>query len=272
MTAPDHLSNSQIQMALKCGQQYAYRYQEGLVLPPGFAMVRGKAVDAGVTQNLRQKIETGTDLPVEQVQQLAREKLEEEFRGDVVLDPDYEGQDREKAKGALVDEVAGLAKLHTERVSPTFQPAAVQLRVEIAPSQSLPIKFVGILDLIDSNRRIRDTKTAKKSASAGASDESDQLTAYDLLYRAHYKSRPTSLGLDQLVRTEAGNYSAKEFTSEPRPVDELRAYVARARAVLRMNETETYTPAPDSAWWCSARWCGYHGMCPYARGRKRPTS
>lgn len=268
----EHLSNSQIQMALKCGQQYAYRYGEGMKLPPGFAMVRGKAVDAGVTFNLRQKIETSEDLPVEVVQEIAREKLAEEFQGEVELDPDYESTDFEKAKDALTDEVVGLAKLHTERVSPTFQPRAVQLRVELSPSHSLPIKLVGILDLIDTKERIRDTKTSKKSPDADAAQESDQLTAYDLLYRAHHRRQPGGLGLDTLVRTPSGKLSAQETSAPPRDMSDLRAYVARARSVVRMVETETFTPAPDSAWWCSQKWCGYWGICKYARGRKRPAS
>ena len=47
--------------------------------------------------------------------------------------------------------------------------------------------------------------------------------------------------------------------------DELFAYVARANSVVQMIEKEVYTPAPDSAWWCNQRWCGYWDRCPFAR-------
>lgn len=270
----EHLSNSQVSMALKCGQQYAYRYGEGIKLPPGFAMVRGSSVDAGITENLRQKITSGADLPVTDVQDLAAAELEKRFRTEeVVPDPDDEGTPIDEARGRLMDEVVGLAGLHTQDVSPGFAPEHVQLKVKLKPSSILPVEFVGVLDVVDTEKRIRDTKTARKKATDSAALESDQLTAYDLLYRAHFKQEPSALQLDQLVRTpKAGELSAHALTSEPRDRSELFAYVARANAVLQMAEAERWTPAPDSAWWCSQKWCGYWGICKFARGRKRHQS
>lgn len=269
----DYLSNSQVQMALKCGQQYFYRYVEGIKTLPGFAMVRGRSVDSAVSTNLSQKIESKADLPVSDVQALARQELSDQFRkNEIEKDADYAEMDFETAKGKLADEVVGLAALHTTEVSPHLQPAHVQTKVTLQPSRILPVKFVGVLDLIDSNGTIRDTKTAKKSATDSAALESDQLTAYDMLYRAHFKTPPAGLQLDQLVRTEGGKLSANELKAPARERDELFAYVARANAVVSMVEREVYTPAPDSAWWCNQRWCGYWDRCPFARGRKRPTT
>lgn len=267
----EHLSNSQIQMALKCGQQWAYRYGEQIILPPGFAAIRGKSVDAGVSTNLRQKIESGQDLPVEEIEQAALDHLDLELRGEVMLDPDY-GDDFQRARGLVRDEVVGLTRTHTRFIAANLQPVAVQLRVTVMPSESLPVKLVGVIDLLDSEGRIRDTKTSRKSPSSNGAEESDQLTTYDLFHRAHYKKPPSLLQLDALIATPSGRFNVKEVTAPPRTMEDLRALVTRARAVVRMVESEVFTPAPDAAWWCSAKWCGYHGMCPYARGRKRPES
>src|SRR5688572_33095123 len=89
-----HLSFSQLDMLSKCGEQYRRRYVLGERLPPGVAMIVGGAVDKSVNANMTNKKDSGALLPIEQVQDTARDALNSEWeRGGVVL------QDDERARG-----------------------------------------------------------------------------------------------------------------------------------------------------------------------------
>jgi hypothetical protein len=67
-----HLSPTQVNMFLRCPAQWYYRYVRGLKRPPSGAATLGSAtlgsaVDAGITHNYLQKIETHQDLVLDEV-------------------------------------------------------------------------------------------------------------------------------------------------------------------------------------------------------------
>ncbi len=139
----------------------------------------------------------------------------------------------------------------------------------------LPMKVMGIIDTIDEDDVIHDAKTARKRGNQDLADGSDQLSWYELLHRARYRKPTNGLVIDQLVQTHGGKLSVNRFETT-RDVADLRAVVGTIKQVAKMIEREVFLPAPDSAWWCSPRWCGYHseagGPCPYGRRTKRPTT
>ena len=270
-----HISPSAANMAMKCGQQYMFRYKMGMKIAPGFAQIRGRAAHRGVEHNLAQKIESKKDLAATEVMQAASDAVDDAFHGEVKLDGDYEELGYDKAKDVVKDEATTLSALHLERVAPAIQPTAVEVRIEMPESGTLPVKVLGVIDVIDDAGVIHDTKTARKSGRQDMADGSDQLTWYALLYRARYGKAPKELVLDQLVQTRTGKVSVNRFATQ-RNFYDLQAVIGIAKHVLKMAESEIFLPAPDSAWWCSAKWCGYHpdagGPCPYGRRENRPTT
>ena len=270
-----HISPSAANMAMKCGQQYMFRYKMGLKIPPGFAQIRGRAAHRGIEHNLAQKICSFEDLPEEEVRQAASDAVDDALRGEVKMDADYEEFGYDNAKGIVKDEATTLSALHRNRVAPSIQPTAVEVRIEMPESDTLPVRVLGVIDVIDDAEVIHDTKTARKSGRQDMADSSDQLSWYALLYRARFGKPAKELVLDQLVQTRTGKLSVNRFATQ-RDVKDLQAVVGIAKHVLRMAESEIFLPAPDSAWWCSAKWCGYHpdagGPCQYGRREKRPTS
>ena len=64
MTDP-HISVSALEMHQRCPKQYEFRYVEGMKIPPGIALIRGKAFHSGVAHNYKQKIESAKDLPLD---------------------------------------------------------------------------------------------------------------------------------------------------------------------------------------------------------------
>lgn len=268
----ERISYSQVAMLHKCGEQYRRRYIEGEILPPGIALIRGKSVHAPIEANLVAKMETGALLPLEQVQSLAADTVRAALQADFVLDGDYAAMGIAKARDLVTDEVVGLSTLHATKVAPAIEPSAVEVKIEVPPSNALPVTLVGVLDLIDDREGIRDTKTAQKSPAADAADVSDQLTTYELLHRARYGEPAKGLGLDVLVRTPGRGELKYVPLRTTRSTEDLLPFLRRVQAAVRAIEAEIFIPAASDTWQCSAKWCGYSSSCAFFRGRPRPQS
>lgn len=267
-----HLSWSQMNTLQRCGEQYRRRYVKRDVVPPGIALLRGRATHKANEKNLLAKMETGELLTVDDVLQAASDAFDEQASGEFLIDGDYEGMEIAEALGTAKDESVALAGLHAEKVAPSIEPTAIEVRIEIPPSNSLPVKFVSILDLIDRSVAVRDTKTTRKSPQADAAHGSDQLSGQALAFRARYRKPPEELSLDYLVRTTKKKETKHVRLPTERTVADLGVFVRRAQAATRMIEVEVFLPAPADSWACSPRWCGYAETCPYYRGRPRPTT
>lgn len=256
----------------KCGEQYRRRYIERERLPPGCSQIRGRTTHEANERNLAHKLETGDLLELEEVQEIARDSVDGALQGEFVLGGDYVELGVTKARGVLKDEVVGLSTLHATEVAPAMEPEAIEVRVEVPAGGRLAVPLVGVIDLIDANTGIHDTKTAQKAPGRDDAHVSDQLTAYDLLHRALKGTPPKGLGLDVLVRTpKKGELRSYSLRTERTKAD-LSVYLHRVEAAVRTIEAEIFLPAPQDHWICSTRWCGYASTCPYFRGRPRPTS
>lgn len=269
---PDHLSWSQINMLHRCGEQYRRRYIEGDRVPPGIALLRGRAIHTAQETNMLAKMNDGELLEPDAVRQLAADAFDAETQGPFVVDGLYEEMTIEEALGAGKDESVGLAGLHAEKVAPEIEPTAIEVRIELPPSESLPVMFVSILDLIHDSRVILDTKTTAKSPPKDSAHNSDQLTSQGLAFQARYGKAPESLALDYLVRTpKKGDLKHVRLETTRTQADTV-AFVHRAQSALRMVVEEIFIPAATDDWCCSPRWCGFTDSCPFFRGRTRPTN
>lgn len=266
---PDYLSHSQIATLDKCGMQYHYRYVEGIKSPPGIAMLKGTATHAAIEANMRAKLETGAPLPSEAIRDAAADAFTAATRaGEYVLDGDYAEMSASDALASGKDGAVGLAELHAAQVAPLIEPTGVEMRVRLPESEALPVVLFGVVDLVDRGQIVRDTKTSKKSPAKDSADSSMQLSAYALLYAGLNDGRlPAKLTLDYLVETPGGKRSST-VQETTRGWEDVRAFVARANAALRVIEAETFLPAPADSWVCSPKWCGYWDRCPFgAAGR-----
>lgn len=89
MERKPHLSPSSLAMLSKCGQQYAYRYVDGLVLPPNAAIIRGKAMHKGQRATLANKISFGELLADDAVADVAADAFDGEWgSSEVALNED----------------------------------------------------------------------------------------------------------------------------------------------------------------------------------------
>lgn len=136
--------------------------------------------------------------------------------------------------------------------------------------------FVGEQDIVEKLTRqgeqlatsliIRDTKTSKKSPTQDAADESHQLTAYALASQVIDHKLPDAVKLDYVVDLKR---ETKAMTLEShRDALDLDIYLNRIEATVVSIVTGNFTPAPNAAWWCDPRYCGYYSTCKYVRNRE----
>jgi len=188
-----HISWSQIKMLQRCGKQYEFRYIEGKKIPPGVAAhigssthqsieknlkykIIGSSTHQSIEKNLKYKIEQGELLPLDVVQDIARDALltNWEMRG-VLLLPEEKSKGIKQVKGEAIDQAVALSRLHRVKAAPKIKPVSVEREWEL-DIKDVGWSIKGRID-IETPRGIRDTKTAGRSPVKDAAEKDSQLTA-----------------------------------------------------------------------------------------------
>ena len=249
---------SGLNMLSKCGIQFEKRYILGKKLPPNAAITIGSGVDRSSAADLTAKKDTGTLLPTEQVLDTARDYVVNAWPEVVPSDADKD--DGLDSAGAVVDVAVSLAELHHTIAAPKIKPTHIQ-RPWVLDIDGLPVQVAGTIDIQEGTASIRDTKTSKRSPAADVADTSLQLTTYALAVCQHDGAIPGKVALDYCVHTKTPKLVTIESTRTRADFPHLLERIYQAH---RMIEAGLFMPAPIDAWWCSARWCGYHSTCKYA--------
>ena len=156
-------------------------------------MVVGTATHAAIETNYRQKIETGQDLPIDDVVDAFSSSYDLE-----IMDAD---DDDEEDVGEAKDQGVALTKIYQEQVAPVVQPVLVEEQIQ-AEINGIP--YSGFLDVTDHNNRIRDTKTTARKPVGDAYKLS--MTGYAILFRHKTETGETGITLDYLIRTKKPYY------------------------------------------------------------------
>lgn len=244
----DHLSHSAVQSFLRCPRQWAYAYLEGLRRPPGVALIKGSAVDKAAAFNLRQKISTRTDLPKEDVLEVA----EAEMRKDVdenggASEIDWAGTSYPRA----LDSAIGLTEIHLLHHAPHIQPRAVQLELH----RPLPDgrDFVGYIDFVEEEGSFGDVKTGSRRMGQAAADTDAQPSAY-----AYLAGEPIAFKFWRAI--DSGQRRNEEVIGTLRLQNQIDWYETNALEVSKAINSGIY-PARTDSWACSPRYCGYWQRC-----------
>ena len=262
MSTEIFVSQSRLSMLSKCGEQFRRVYIEGERRPPGVAMIVGSSVDDSVNANLQAKIDTGELLHASEVETIARDALDSRWAEEGVSLSDEEAEMGDGvAHGDAIDRSVRLARLHHAGVAPGLDPKAVQRRFKVRIKGETDIVLVGILD-VEEPHAVRDTKTSRKSPAWNAADISQQLTMYSMGIGVEDGAYPDVVALDYLVDLKTPK--AVTLTST-RGLEDFRVLLARIEAFTKVVQVGAFAPANPDDWWCSAKWCGFHGTCRYAR-------
>jgi CRISPR/Cas system-associated exonuclease Cas4 (RecB family) len=247
---------SMINMFQKCPKQYMFRYLEGIKTPPSGALAVGGAVDAGSTRNYIQKVETGVDMPLAEVLEVASTDFDIRAK---------ETEWKDEDPGEQKDLTIKLLTAHHEQIAPTVDPATVQENFVIETDAGYDLG--GTIDLTTKDDLVIDTKTSGKRYDADAVNLSNQPVLYDYAYEALHGKKPRGFRFDVLVKTKSVTIQQVEGQVS----DEARLFLFDAIDNMdRAISAGIFMPADESSWVCSKKWCGYWDRCK-GKSLKKPS-
>lgn len=263
-SVPARVSHSQINMFLNCPRQWAFRYVDGVIAPPGVSMIRGSSVHTAAESNYRSVIETGEALEVEAVKAIAADDVETRFRGGVRLADEEAASGLAKVRGSVKDDAVSLAEIHAVEVAPTHDPIAVEESHIITNAETgNKVKIIVDMRELDS---LHDIKTGSKAPASTVADKSMQLTLYSAGFLVLTGALPREVVLDYVIRTAGGKTTkpktySKSYASK-RTLEDIKAAFRVVENVVESMRKGVSHGNPTSNL-CSPKWCGYYGRCPY---------
>lgn len=263
-----YISQSQLTMYERCGEQYRRRYIENERIPPGIAMAKGIGVHNGAKVNFHQKIESHEDLPHDEIIEAAVAEYETVVNKGILLTPEEETVGVSRVIAQAKDSVVVLSDLFANQVAPEYQPTIVEEEIRIVMPNA-PIDFVTRMDLIDDRDIVTDIKTSGKKKPQSEVDMSEQLTFYALAYLHRTGRLPAAVRLENLV--DKAN-PERQMLESIRTDRDLECILARINAMLDGIRKGVFIPALATSWQCDPRYCGYALTCPYHMSSTRRTS
>lgn len=261
------ISQSSLNMILRCAESFRRRYLEDEITPPGIALGRGSGVHKACELNHRQKVATARDLPVDELTDAARDTYVNSFRNGVYLVKEQEPE-KKKLLNEGLNETVRLTRKYRSDLAPEIQPKEVEqkFRVQI-PGIQLPL--FGILDLIvekDGEEMIRDFKTANRSWPEGRINEEIQPVFSTFLFQKERGKKP-KFHYDVLVALKDSE-KVQDLTYEGRE-GAVNALGAKIMMMQAMMDAGIFPPATPGHWACSEQFCGYWRDCAYVGNGRR---
>lgn len=265
---------SMVGQFMKCGVQFYRRWYQGEIVPPGVAAKRGTAVHAAAEHNHRQKIKSRTDLPLDHLQDVARDTFRRKVENEETF---FAPEELERGKQIVLtealDQSTRLAKCYGTDLAPKIMPTFIEQRL-LLNVPGLPVKISGQIDvgveLLQNGTTwlwLLDLKTSTKSKNQDDADGSLQLTTYDLLGKQVLEMPNVVLTLETLVALK-NSEKLQSLPTTRRPEDHT-VLLNRYAGVLRACREQVFLPADPSNWWCSAKWCGFFATCQFIPAYRR---
>lgn len=242
------------------------RYLLGEYVPPSLSAHIGTGLHKAAEVNYRAKHQTGTDEPLDVLQDAAHDGYVKAVKeGGVYILPEERPQAKAMA-GQAIDEVVALAAAFRAEIAPAVTPSAlVEARLEIEVPGLAPT-ISGTLDLVDDEGRVVDLKTSARSWPQSRADNNHQATIYaGLLARAAGIEAP-EIRFDVLVK---GREPKAQHLTTTRTAEDFSALVERVKLMMATVQAGIFPPAPSGAWVCSPRYCGYFYTCRHIPAYKR---
>lgn len=236
-----------------CQEAFRRRYIEGEIIPPAIAMAVGTGVHKAAEINHKQKIESGVDLRLDELQDAAADGFKNAVEESGVY---FTGSKHElySELGKGSDLSVKMAGVYGKQIAPQIQPVAAEIKLT-AQHSDLPVPFLGIVDVIDARGMIVDLKTSKAKWRSGKEKESLQPGIYKWLIR-----RNVNQELDFCFFVMAYNGDTQYVQTEKSDGD-ISYIVNIAKAMLHAVKNGVFMPAVPGHWLCSEKFCGYHGTC-----------
>jgi len=252
----NYLSPSQINMWLRCGQQYSFRYVDGKKCPPAVAMEEGSTYHATLELNNNHKIKQHEDLNVKRL----FVKFADTFSDRKKNIKDWE----EETPDTIIKRGKMLLPMYLKRFAPFYQPKTTE-RLFVLQLGTIPIHCVldttGRLHLpqmVNPKSSVVDYKTVGKRQSQATLDSDIQLSAYGMVAKSELQMENPEVGFCDLIKTKIPQVS---YLSSPITSERLRWFKKIAFNVAEMISKGCFPLAKPDSWCCSNRFCGFWNEC-----------
>jgi len=244
----ENISNSQLEMLLRCEFQYAERYGRGIKKPPRSAMSFGSAFHEGTLFNLSRKIDSGKDLPTSEVVEVAITGLE--IRAD---ETEWDDEPLSDCKDGMV----GLIEVFQEESAPSIQPAAVEEEVRVGFTGK-DWQLLMYRDVREVDNTTHDLKTAGRSWPKGRELTKTQPIIYTIPDPGESK-----FVYDVAVRTKTPKTQTITRIVTPEEKAGMLGLLAAAKAAgdQLKADPDRALPTGYGGNLCSKKWCGYWEAC-----------
>ncbi|HEY4961014.1 MAG TPA: PD-(D/E)XK nuclease family protein [Terriglobales bacterium] len=246
-TLGEALSPSQVNTYMTCPAKWYFRYLIGLSEPTTGALALGKAFHGTLAWYFRQKLSTGRDMKAEELREVFVEEWSTAI-ADAALRDD-EGAVELAATGQIL-----VAAYVTEAAGP-LQPNAVEQTVQ---GEIAGVKVQGIVDLLDTDGRVVDFKTASKRPNGLSAEHSLQLTTYAMI-------TPGASGLcrlDTVTKTKTVQVIQQSYQVGA----EDRRFAETLYPMVQESIRDGIYPPHRGGPMCSRRYCGYWRECEHEFG------
>jgi hypothetical protein len=252
------LSVSGVRTLRQCPERWRRRYIEKDYEPPTGKMTLGKLVGAAETQSDHVWIDSGEPLGTDQVLDAYRDEWRSTDAGEVNWQGDAPSTLEDSGRSAL-------RAYHRDVVSTMAAPvdAEREARLEVEHPDGSLVEFVAYVDVETEDGLVIDRKVTTKKWSQDQADADSQVDGYLAARRA--EDNPASgFEFHPMVRTKA------PYAQEPLETDRsdeqldhfLLDLLGAADEIAWRMETDNWSFAPDGAWWCGEKSCGYWSSCP----------
>lgn len=245
----NHLSASSLDTFRRCPLQWRFRYVEGIKVPPSVAIVQGASVHRGAEYNYSYKVETGEDLPTDEILDVTRDafSLESEAVEDWA----------DTKPGKALDESVGMASVYHTELAPTVAPIYVE-RELVLEDETWPLPILGYMD-VEEEFRVIDIKTSSKKKSQDDLETNLQAGIYQLA--RHREGLPDRFDWHVAVKTKTP--ITQVLTRETRNHDRTIRLIATIEAAVLLACEHDLFPPGLPGWHCSEKFCGYWHMCEF---------
>lgn len=254
-----YISVSQLNMFMRCGLQYKFRYVDQIVRPPGVSLVEGSSMHKALEVGLREKMDTGNIGPVSVMKDAWHETWTEKKK-----EIENWGDDGEQKVVHEVEKrgLTLLGKYHHEKM-PVVHPIDVEQRFWTTIGKN-NIPVLGYIDMIDQDkidlvngRSVVDHKVVRATKSQADADNDIQLTLYSKV------SQAPRVRFDCFVKTKEPKIKS---VSSVRTRHDYRWLARVFDAVAETISAGVFLPADPSHWTCTPKFCGYYYTC---RGKRK---
>lgn len=248
-----YLRPTGINTFLDCSAKYLFQEIEHVATPNKAYLAFGSSIHRTLEKNYSQKIETKTDLPVDEAKQFFADVFDDEFGQVDKIDL------IDEKPGQIKDQGVKLIEKYQKEIAPRIIPVAVEQRIKVTFT-GYDYGLAGTIDLYDADSVILDHKTTSKKINGTIPEGyKRQISAYALLEEATGR-KVSAARIDYFKRDTV------EVKHLPVQIDKEH-FFSTFQSVGEAIKNGVFIPNRNS-FLCSKRYCKFFAECEKKFGGK----